>query len=101
TTPEGKPPMFGQADDTFNLALSAQSVKQGDTKEVAVGIKRGTNFDQDVGLKFVDLPPGVTMSPASPALKHGDAELKVTLKATDEAAPGDYTVKLMGHPDKG
>ena len=60
-----------------------------------------TNFDQDVGLKFVDLPAGVTMNPASPALKHGDSDAKVTLKATDEAAPGEYTVKVMGHPTKG
>jgi len=96
-----KPPLYGQRDDTFNLNLAAQSVKQGESKDVTVGIKRGTNFDQEVGVKFVDLPAGVTMSPASPALKHGDSDLKVTLKATDEAAPGEYTVKLMGHPTKG
>jgi hypothetical protein len=101
TTSGGKPPLYGQADNTFNLTLAAQSVKQGGAKEVTVGIKRGTNFDQDVGLKFVDLPAGVTMSPASPAIKHGDADAKVTLKATDEAAPGDYTVKVMGHPANG
>jgi hypothetical protein len=101
TTPEGKPPMFGQADDTFNLNLAAQSVKQGDAKEVTVGIKRGTNFDQDVGLRFVDLPAGVTVTPTGPALKHGDGDAKVTLKVADDAAPGDYTVKVMGHPTRG
>lgn len=96
-----KPPLYGQKDDTFNLSLATQSVKQGDSKEVMIGIKRGTNFNQDVEIKFVDLPAGVTMSPASPALKHGDSDLKVTVKATDEAAPGDYTVKVMGHPANG
>lgn len=101
TTPEGKPPMFGQADDTFNLSVGSQSMKQGDAKEVTVGIKRGTNFDQDVGLRFVDLPAGVTVTPEGPALKHGDGEAKVTLKAADTAAPGDYTVKVMGKPAKG
>jgi hypothetical protein len=35
-----------------------QSVKQGESKEVTIGIKRGTNFSQDVGLRFVDLPTG-------------------------------------------
>jgi hypothetical protein len=100
-TTDGKPPMFGRADDTFDLALPAQSVKQGESKEVTVGIKRGTNFDQDVGLRFADPPTGVTATPADPALKHGDADAKVTLKVADDAAPGDYTVKVMGHPTTG
>ncbi len=101
TTSGEKPPLYGQKDDTFNLTLAAQSVKQGDSKEVTVGIKRGNNFEQDVGLQFVDLPAGVTVNPPSLALKHGDPEAKVTLKVTNEAAPGDYTVKVMGHPMKG
>jgi hypothetical protein len=94
-------PLYGEKDNTFDLALSAQSVKQGESKEVTVGIKRGTNFDQDVGLRFVDLPTGVTATPADPALKHGDADARVTLKVADDAAPGEYTVKVMGHPNKG
>jgi hypothetical protein len=101
TSPDGKPPMFGQADDTFNLSVGTQSMKQGDAKEVTVGIKRGTNFDQDVGLRFVDLPAGVTVLPAGPALTHGDGDARVTLKAAADAAPGNYTVKVMGHPTKG
>jgi uncharacterized membrane protein len=101
TTPDGKPPMFGRADDTFDLTLSAQSVKQGESKEVTVGIKRGTNFAQDVGLRFVDLPAGVTVTPTGPDLKHGEGDTRVTLAATDAAAPGDYTVKVMGHPTSG
>lgn len=96
-----KPPAYGQADDTFNLTLAAQSMKPGDAKEVTVGIKRGTNFDQDVGVQFVGLPAGVTVSPAGPALKHGDADARVTLKAADGVAPGDYTVKVVGHPARG
>jgi hypothetical protein len=101
STTDGKPPVFGRADDTFDLALAAQSVKQGESKEVAVGIKRGTNFAQDVGLRFVDLPAGVTATPAAPALKHGDADARVMLAATDDAVPGSYTVKVMGHPATG
>jgi len=101
TTTGEKPPLYGQKDDTFNLTLASQSVKQGDAKEVTVGIKRGSNFEQDVALTFVDLPAGVTVNPAGPALKHGDADAKVMLKVTNEAAPGDYTVKVMGHPTKG
>jgi hypothetical protein len=101
TTSGGKPPFYGQADDTFTLTLAPQSVKLGEAKEATVGIKRGTNFDQDVGIQFVDLPAGVTVSPADPALKHGDADAKFTFKATDDAVPGGYTVKVKGQPTKG
>jgi hypothetical protein len=96
-----KPPLYGQKDDTFNLTLASQSVKQGDSKELTVGIKRGSNFEQDVGITLVDLPAGVTATPAGSALKHGDAEAKIMLTAAVEAAPGDYKIKLMGHPTKG
>lgn len=94
-------PLYGEKDNTFDLALAAQSVKQGESKELTVGIKRGTNFSQDVGLRFVDLPAGVTATPASPALQHGDGDTKVMLAAADDAAPGDYTVKVVGHPATG
>ncbi|HEX3147539.1 MAG TPA: hypothetical protein VHR66_05610 [Gemmataceae bacterium] len=101
TSSGAKPPLYGQVDDTFTLTVGTQSAKQGEAREVVVGIKRGTNFDQDVGLLFADLPAGATMTPAGSTLKHGDKDAKVTLKITDAAVPGDYTVKLMGHPNKG
>lgn len=101
TTTDTKPPMFGRADDTFDLTLASQSVKQGESKEVTVGIRRGTNFSQDVGLRFADLPAGVTATPANSALKHGDGDARVMLAVTDDAVPGDYTVKVMGHPSNG
>jgi len=41
------------------------------------------------------------VNPPSLALKHGDADAKVTLKVTDEAVPGDYKVRVLGHPTKG
>jgi len=55
-----KQPMYGQADDTFNLSvpLMSSSLQQGAQTEATVGIKRATNFDEDVTLKFVDLPKG-------------------------------------------
>jgi hypothetical protein len=95
--------LYGQADDTFNLSVPtlSTSIKQGDAKEVSVGISRGTNFDQDVTLTFADVPKGVTLDPASPVIKHGDAEAKFTLKAGDEAPVGDFAVKVTGHPTKG
>jgi uncharacterized membrane protein len=94
---------IGQADDTFKLTTPtfSTSLKQGESKVVDIGIKRGKNFDQDVSLKFDNLPKGVSVEPAAPALKHGDDDAKVTIKAANDAAVGDFTVKVTGHPAKG
>jgi hypothetical protein len=101
TDPPAKPPLFGQADDTFNLTTSSVSLKQGETAQETIGIKRGTNFDQDVTLTFEDLPKGVTLDPSTSAIKSGATEAKFTVTAGDEAALGDFTVKVIGHPTKG
>jgi hypothetical protein len=91
------------APDSFTLTVPALGVKvkQGESKVVSVGISRGKNFDEDVALKFEGLPQGVTAEPAAPAIKHGDTEAKVTLKAAADAAVGSFTVKVVGHPQKG
>jgi hypothetical protein len=96
-------PVVGRAEDTFTLDPPnlATKVKQGESKAVSIGIKRGKNFDQDVTLKFSDLPKGVTLDPASPVIRHGDTEAKCMLKAADDAALGDFAVKVTGHPTKG
>jgi hypothetical protein len=101
--PNAKKPLYGEANDTFNLSvpIRSTSLKQGDTKEGSIGIKRGKNFEQDVALTFTDVPKGVTLNPESPVIKHGDTEAKFTLKAGDDAPPGDFTVKVTGHPTKG
>lgn len=76
-------------------------LKQGETKEVTIGISRGTNFDKDVGLKFEDVPKGVTFDPATPKIKHGDKNASFKVKAADDAAIGDFKVKVLGHPTAG
>lgn len=103
TDASARTPVYGQADDTFNLSVPhlATSLKQGETKAVSVSIKRGKNFDEDVTLKFADLPQGVAIDPASPDIKHGDTEAKLTIKAADDASLGDFTIKVTGHPTKG
>jgi hypothetical protein len=97
----GKQPLYGQAENTFNLTAPSTSLKQGETKAISIGIKRGTNFQEDVTLKFADVPQGVTLDPASPVIKHGETETKVTLKAAADASLGDFAVKVTGHPTKG
>jgi hypothetical protein len=100
---EGEKPLFGQAEDTFNLSVpvTSSSLQQGEETVATVGIKRAKIFDQDVTLKFVDLPKGVTFEPANPMIKSSDTEAKITFKAEDEAALGDFKVQVMGHPTQG
>lgn len=101
TNPTAKPPLFGQADDTFNLSTSSTSLKQGDAVPATIGIKRGTNFDQDVTLTFTDLPKGVTAEPTAPVIASKNTEAKFTLTAGDDAALGEFTVKVIGRPARG
>ncbi len=92
-----------QPEDTFTLSVPTFStkIKQGESKQITIGISRGKNFNQDVALKLDGLPKGVTVEPADPAIKHGDTEAKLMFKVADDAALGDFTVKVTGHPDKG
>jgi hypothetical protein len=92
-----------QPEGTFSLTVPtfATKLKQGESKELAIGIKRGKNFDQDVTVKLEGAPAGVTVEPASTTIKHGDEDAKVKVKAADDAALGDFKVKVVGKPSKG
>ena len=94
---------IGQTEDTFNLSvpLVSTSLQQGGQTEATIAINRAKNFDEDVTLHFADVPQGVTIDPTSPVIKHGDENVKVMFKAEDEAALGDFTVKVTGHPTNG
>jgi uncharacterized membrane protein len=96
-------PIVGEAKETFTLSvpLLATSLKQGEAKVIDISINRGTNLDADVTLSFSELPTGITVDPASPVIMHGDSKVSITLTATDDAALGDFVVKVTGHPSKG
>jgi hypothetical protein len=93
----------GQTENTFSMSVPtlATSVKQGETKEVKIGVKRGKNFNQKVTLSFEDLPKGVTIEPAKADVAEGNDEVKASVKADDTAAIGDFKVKVIGHPASG
>ena len=103
TNPPQKQPVYGETDNTFKLSVPRMSttLHQGETKEAAIGIARGKNFDGDVELTFAEGPAGVSLTSASPIIKHGDSEAKVTLKAAADASLGDFTIKVIGHPSTG
>ena len=103
TDATNKKPTFGLAEETFNLSVPvmATSVQQGEKTEMTIGIKRGTNFDEDVAIIFGEIPAGVTIEPASPQIKRSDADTKIVLTAVGDAPVGEFKVKLSGHPTKG
>jgi hypothetical protein len=103
TTPRQRQPAYGEAEKTFNLSVPRLSttLHQGETKEVAIGIERGKNFERDVTFEFAEGPEGVTIASSSPIIKHGDTAAKVTLKAAAHASLGDFTAKVTGHPTEG
>jgi len=102
STPGGATNTAAKADNTFTLSVpGSTTLKQGETKEVLISIKRGKDFQEDVTLNVDGAPKGVTFTHPSGAIKHGDTEAKVMLKAEDDASLGDFTIKLIGHPTKG
>ena len=103
TNVTAKAPLIGEGKNQFNLEppILATHLKQGETKEIKIGVNRGEGFDKDVTLKFSDVPKGVTIEPASPAIKHGDKDVAIRVKAADDAAVGDFKVKIDGHPSAG
>lgn len=97
-------PNLTTQENSFSLSVpgpTATHIKQGEQKVIDIGINRGKNFSQDVGIKLEGLPQGVTADPAHPDMKAGQDKVQVTLKAADTAALGDFTVKVVGHPASG
>jgi hypothetical protein len=96
-----KPPLIGQLDDTFTLSTSSVAIKQAEVATTTIGIKRGTNFAQDVSVSFTDFPKGVTVEPVTSSLKSSATDAKFNLTAGEDTVPGEYVVKVIGHPVKG
>ncbi len=96
-------PMLGQKAETFSLTvpIMATSIKQGESKKITIGIDRGKNFDQDVKVSFKNVPEGIVIERASFTIKHSDEDAKVTLKAVNNAAVGEFTVQVTGKPSSG
>jgi RNA polymerase sigma factor (sigma-70 family) len=96
--PAAKKPLPEQADGTFRLMLPTQAtfLEAGEAKAVSLSIKRGKNFDEDVTITFADtdVPKGVTFDPSKPVMIHGDTEAIFTIKAANDAALGDFAIKI-------
>lgn len=96
-------PIIGEADQTFTVDVPdlPTFLNQGETKTVTISLDRGSNFDQDVTLELSGLPQGVTADPQRTMIKHGESEASIKLQAADDAALGDFTINVTGHPATG
>jgi uncharacterized membrane protein len=103
TTTVANKPLIGEAEETFkmNTPMLATRVKQGESTTAKISVSRGKNFDEDVALKFIDVPKGVTLTPVTPMIAKGDKEATIDVQAAADAAIGEFTVKVAGHPEKG
>ncbi len=84
-----------------SLPLMSTSLKQGATAKVTIGINRGKSFEQDVALKFEGLPMGVMIDQAGAKIPHDKSETELTFTAADDAALGEFEIKVAGHPSSG
>ncbi len=102
TTAEYRPTL-GVPDEAFSLSVPATSIRLtvGESARVAVSIKRGRNFQEDVTLTISGLPDGVSVQPETPMIKAGDPEAPLDFHANDDAATGTYKITVVGHPSSG
>jgi len=101
----------GTAGGTFkftDIPRTNTTVKHGGSETVTLKIDKDSAFKEDVKLsttvtgKNNTEAKGVTAE-VDPSMwkASGPAEVKVTIKASDEAAAGEYDVKVTGTPTKG
>ncbi len=96
-------PMYGESPRTFELSVPMLStqVKQGETKTATISLSRGKDFDEDVTLQLGGIPEGVTIEPSTPKIMRGDKDVKLNVTAAHDAAVGEFTLKVIGHPSQG
>ena len=96
----------GGAGGTFKLKGPEKSttVKHGGTEVVDINVSEDKNFKEDIALTATVTPDdkGVTATLEPTTIKAGDPKTsKLTVKAKDAAADGDYDITVTGKPTKG
>jgi uncharacterized membrane protein len=96
-------PVVANSKETYSLRMPvlSTSMKQGETRSATIAISRGNDFAEDVSLKFSAIPEGITLEPSAPIIRKSESEVKINITASDNAALGDFTVKVIGHSDRG
>jgi uncharacterized membrane protein len=97
-------PIVDNRSATFKLEtpLTATTLKQGEKKEVKVSISRGSNFKEDVALKF--MPPadaGLKVDNPPQQLTGGQDSVSVWIEADKNAKLGKHEITVEGTPQTG
>jgi hypothetical protein len=77
------------------------TLKQGEKKEIKVGVHPSQDYKGGVQLQVKNAPKGLTVTPAKPDVPAGDDHVMVTVEATKDAPLGKQTVDLVGTPEGG
>ena len=99
-SPEGGTP---GTDQSFKLAGGTipNAIKQGDSESVKVTVERGKAFHQPVRLEAKG-SENVSASVDRNLVKDGESpDVNVRIHPTENAAPGDYKVLVIGTTDHG
>ena len=76
-------------------------IKQGETQSVAVLLKRGDYFKQDVKLQ-IEAAEGISVEPTSVTVKASDRpDMQLMITVDQNAALGEYRVSVKGTPETG
>ena len=84
--------------------VTATEIKHSEQKTVAIDVSADKGFKEGIAFsaKVEPADKGVTAEISPKELKPGDyKKVELTVKASDKAAPGEYTVTVVGKPTKG
>ena len=93
--------MSGGEGFKINTPTFDTSIKQGETQNVTISLKRGEFFKRDVRL---DIRPseGISVEPTNALVRGSDnPEVQLQIAAATDANLGEYLVHIKGTPETG
>ncbi len=101
-SPEGGSALKGEG-FKIGVPFFDTNIEQGGTKSIAISLKRGDSFKQDVTLEFkLFKGEGLTFEPAKILVKASDKpDVQIAISVPKDAAIGDYKVSIVGTPATG
>jgi hypothetical protein len=82
----------------------ATTIKQGETRSIAISLDREYYFKQDITLKFStsSANKGLSIEPATTVIKASERpSIQIRVTASTDAALGEYSIRAMGTPVTG
>jgi hypothetical protein len=93
----GNPP----AGASFDINAPNFTLKQGESKDYTVGIKRAAGSTEAVTVSFDKLPTGVTVTPTKKTAEASDANVTFKMSAAANTSTGTAKCEVVGSPATG